>query len=260
MTQAECPERTALMQKLLDLENAADDETRAWLKQQSMEVLGLMSRYRCAMMEVETKLRVLDVEYSLQHDRNPISAIKTRLKALPSIRQKLERRNLPMTIENIEANIYDVAGVRVICAFPADVYSLADALLRQDDVTLLARKDYIQSPKPGGYRSLHLIVGVPIFLANEKHIMPVEIQLRTIAMDFWASLEHQLRYKKDIDFTPDMAAELLHCANQSAELDLRMDALRRRVLEPSSHTNTQTVLHDERIVTGIQTTETENQA
>lgn len=238
MTHTDCPERTALLQKLHDLESAADAQTRAWLEQRSVEFLRLMSRYRCAIMEIETKLRVLDVEYSMQHDRNPISTIKTRLKSLPSIRKKLDQRGLPLTLDNIEQYIRDVAGVRVVCSFPADVYDLADALLRQDDITLICKKDYIQSPKSGGYRSLHLIVGVPIFLANEKHIMPVEIQLRTIAMDFWASLEHQLRYKKDIDFTPDMAEELLHCANESAELDLRMDALRRRVLEPLKQTRT----------------------
>jgi len=209
-----------------------EDGDAVWLKEHDTGFEKLMSYYRCAIMEVETKLRVLDLEYSMQHDRNPISTIKTRLKSLPSIRKKLDRRGLPMTLDNIEQHIRDVAGVRVVCSFPADVYNLADALLRQDDITLLCKKDYIAAPKPGGYRSLHLIVGVPIFLANEKRIMPVEIQLRTIAMDFWASLEHQLRYKKNIDFTPEMAAELLHCAEQSAELDLRMDALRQRVLEP----------------------------
>jgi len=230
MTHTDCPERTALMQKLHDLEFAADEQTRTWLEQRSVEFLQMMSRYRCAIMEVETKLRVLDLEYSMQHDRNPISTIKTRLKSLPSIRKKLALRNLPMTIETIEKEIRDIAGVRVICAFPADVYSLADALLRQDDITLLCKKDYIASPKSGGYRSLHLIVGIPIFLANEKRIMPVEIQLRTIAMDFWASLEHQLRYKKDSTFTEEMQNELLACAEISADLDARMDRLREAVL------------------------------
>ena len=263
MTHTDCPEREALMQKMLELESSADAETRAWIEQRGAAFLRLMSQYRCAMMEVETKLRVLDVEYSLQHDRNPISAIKTRLKSLPSIRQKLLRRGLPVTLENIEQQIRDVAGVRVICAFPADVYDLAAALLRQDDITLFCKKDYIASPKSGGYRSLHLIVGVPIFLANEKRIMPVEIQLRTIAMDFWASLEHQLRYKKDIDFTPEMAAELLHCAEQSAELDLRMDALRRRVLEPNRTVTTAEEIEcklPNKINKTNETNETENRA
>lgn len=187
----------------------------------------LMAYYRCAMMEIETKLNVLNEEFSLRYDRNPITAVKTRLKRPESIREKLMRGGHPMTLESIEENLSDVAGVRVICAFPADVYTLAEALLSQDDVTLLVRKDYIKTPKPNGYRSLHLVVSVPIFLEKEKRLMRVEVQLRTIAMDSWASLEHQLRYKKDTVFTPEMAEELLRCAGLSAELDERMDGLRR---------------------------------
>ena len=151
------------------------------------------------------------------------------MKRLDSIKEKLERRELPFTLETVEEHIHDVAGVRVICSFVDDVYLLADALLKQDDITLLEKKDYIANPKPNGYRSLHLIVTVPIFLEHEKRIMQVEIQLRTIAMDFWASLEHQLRYKKDFDFTEDMAKELQDCADLSAQLDARMDHLREHV-------------------------------
>ena len=129
----------------------------------------------------------------------------------------------------MEENILDVAGVRVICSFVDDVYLLADALLKQDDITLIEKKDYIANPKENGYRSLHLIVAIPIFLEHEKRVMPVEIQLRTIAMDFWASLEHQLRYKKNFDFTEAMAEELQNCANLSAQLDIKMDSLRESV-------------------------------
>lgn len=186
----------------------------------------LMAYYRCAMMEIETKFNVLNEEFSLQYDRNPISGMKSRLKSPVSINKKLESRNLPITIDSIESNLNDVAGIRVICSFPEDVYMLADALTKQDDIVLVQKKDYIKNPKPNGYRSLHLIVSVPIFLAHEKRMMKVEIQLRTIAMDFWASLEHQLRYKKDVVFTKQMADELYNCAELSAELDLRMDALR----------------------------------
>ncbi len=193
------------------------------------EYQKLMAYYRCAMMEVETKLNVLNEEFSLRLDRNPINSIKTRLKKPVSIKEKLERRELPDTIEAIEEHLNDVAGVRVVCSFPEDVYMLADALLKQDDITLLERKDYIKKPKANGYRSLHLIITVPIFLAHEKRIMKVEIQLRTIAMDMWASLEHQLRYKKNFHFTEEMARELQHCADLSAELDDRMDALRELV-------------------------------
>ena len=191
----------------------------------------LMAYYRCAMMEVETKLNVLNEEFSLRYDRNPINAVKTRLKKPRSVREKMERLGIPPTVENIEATLNDVAGVRVVCSFPEDVYTLAQALLSQDDVQLLVKKDYIAAPKPNGYRSLHLIVAVPIFLAHEKRTMRVEIQLRTIAMDFWATLEHQLRYKKEIPFTEGMAKELKFCAELSAELDRRMDCLRELVQE-----------------------------
>lgn len=189
----------------------------------------LRAYYKCAIMEVETKLNVLNEQFSLQYDRNPINSIQTRLKRMESIREKLERDDFPLTVESIEENLNDVAGVRVICSFPEDVYMIADALLNQDDITLIEKKDYIKNPKPNGYRSLHLIVTVPIFLSDEKKLMKVEIQLRTIAMDSWASLEHQLRYKKDCDFTDDMADELYRCAQISAELDERMDKLRSSV-------------------------------
>lgn len=186
----------------------------------------LMAYYRCAIMEVETKFNVLNEEYSLRLDRNPINSIKSRLKSVPSMREKLKKFGCALNAQSVEENLNDVAGVRVVCSFTEDVYTLANALLKQDDITLITIKDYIKNPKPNGYRSLHLIVGVPIFLAHEKRYMRVEIQLRTIAMDVWASLEHQLRYKKDYNFDEHMSGELLKCAELSAELDMRMDALR----------------------------------
>ena len=195
------------------------------------ELNKLMSYYRCAMMEVVTKFNVLNEQFSLQFDRNPITGIKSRLKTLPSILEKLERRGFPLTIESIEQNLNDVAGVRVICSFVEDVHMLSEALMQQDDIMLIERKDYIRKPKPNGYRSLHLIVSVPIFLAHEKRYMRVEIQLRTLAMDFWATLEHQLRYKKDFDLADSMERELYTCASLSAELDERMDGLRQMVQE-----------------------------
>ena len=131
----------------------------------------------------------------------------------------------------LEVPINDVAGIRVICPFPEDVYTLANALLKQDDIETVEIKDYIKNPKENGYRSLHIIVAIPIFLAKEKRIMHVEIQLRTIAMDFWASLEHQLRYKKDAEFTEEMANELYECAKISADLDLRMESIRNNVIK-----------------------------
>jgi len=191
----------------------------------------LMAYYRCAMMEIETKFNVLNEEFSLRYDRNPINGMKTRLKSLFSIREKLSSRGKELSVESIEENLNDIAGVRVVCSFTDDVYTLRDALLKQDDITLICEKDYIKNPKPNGYRSLHLIISVPIFLEHEKKSMKVEIQLRTIAMDTWASLEHQIRYKKDFEFSQSMAEELLRCADLSAELDARMDALRNLTIE-----------------------------
>ena len=207
--------------------NNCDPET---VKQQSDDFMKLMTYYRCAIMEIETKFNVLNAEYSLEHDRNPISSIKSRLKQFSSIKEKLERKNLPYSLEAIEENLNDIAGVRVICSFPGDVYSLVDAFLKQDDITLIEMKDYIKKPKPNGYRSLHLIISIPIFLAHEKRNMKVEVQLRTIAMDFWASLEHQMKYKKDNVFTEEMMKELSDCAKISADLDERMDRLREDIL------------------------------
>ena len=186
----------------------------------------LMAYYRCAMMEVETKFRVLSENLSLEDDRNPIEAIKTRMKSPESIANKLRSRNLPLTIESIEENLNDVAGVRVICG---DIYRLAEAFLRQDDVTLIEKKDYIENPKRNGYRSLHLIVTVPIYLHDEKRLMRVEVQFRTIAMDWWASLEHQIRYKKEVTVTKDDARELRDCAEQAALLDYRMEQLYKNI-------------------------------
>ena len=213
-------------QEQLSILNA---EMLEWAKSNGMDFAKLMAYYKCAMMEIETKFNVLNVKYSLRLDRNPISSIQTRLKKTRSIAQKLQRLNVPIDLDSLEESLSDVAGVRVICPFPQDVYDLADALLKQDDITLVQKKDYIANPKPNGYRSLHLIVKVPIFLAHEKRIMKVEIQLRTIAMDSWATLEHQLRYKKDHSFTDEMAQELLRCAHLSSELDFRMDKLRNQV-------------------------------
>lgn len=218
------------MRKLLSF---ADDATTEWVQKKTKEVMTMMVYYKCAMMEIETKFNVLNEEFSLEYDRNPISTIKTRLKTPRSIKEKMDRLGLAATPDAIADKLNDIAGVRVVCTFPEDVYRLADALLKQDDITLVQKKDYIANPKSNGYRSLHMIVAIPIFLANEKKIMKVEIQLRTIAMDFWASLEHQLRYKKDADFTDEMAKELSECAELSAALDVRMDNLRKNVSKGS---------------------------
>jgi len=215
----------------LKLMEAVDEETLEWAQKASREFAKRMSYYKCAMLEVETRFHVLNEEYVLEHGRSPMNSIKSRLKTLPSLREKLERKHIPFDVDTLEQQINDIAGVRVICSFPEDVYTMANAFLAMDDIEVLQRKDYISNPKHNGYRSLHLIVAIPVHLAEGKRMTKVEIQLRTIAMDFWASLEHQLRYKQDNAFTEEMAAELYECAQLSAALDIRMDNLRKSVQE-----------------------------
>ena len=207
------------------------DEFLDFMEENTKLLDTLMAYYRCAIMEVETKFKVLNEQFSLEYDRNPIESIKSRLKSLDGIVKKVRRKNIPLTMEAIEENINDIAGIRVVCSFPEDIYLLAKCLLQQDDIRLIEKKDYIKNPKENGYRSLHLIVAVPIFLQNEKREMKVEVQLRTIAMDFWASLEHKVRYKKNIpaDETERLAQELTECAEISAELDQRMQDIRTRL-------------------------------
>ena len=190
-----------------------------------------MAYYKCAMMEVETKFRVLSEELSLEYDRNPIETIKTRLKSVDSIGDKLTLLNVPITVSSIEENLHDVAGVRIICGFPSDIYTLADAFLKQDDITLIAKKDYIKNPKPNGYRSLHLVIETPVFLSDGKEIVNVEVQIRTIAMDFWASLEHQLKYKTDSEVSADLAQQLKECAETIAATDLKMQSVYKALKE-----------------------------
>lgn len=201
------------------------NEIKTLMQNYALPYRELMSYYRCAMMEVETKFNVLNEELSLQYDRNPIETIKTRLKSPESILEKLNRKNHPVTVDSIEQNLNDIAGVRVICAFPSDIYQLEEAFLKQDDIRLVERKDYIANPKSNGYRSLHLIVEIPIFLHDHKRLMRVEVQFRTISMDWWASLEHKIRYKKGLQESDHVDQELFECAKMSAELDSRMEKL-----------------------------------
>ena len=211
------------------------DEFLEMLEKNKKPMDLLMSYYKCALMEIETKFKVLNQEYSLQYDKNPIESIKTRVKSYDSLLRKIRKKDIPLTLDSIEKNITDIAGVRVICSFPDDIYEIAESFLKQDDITLIEKKDYIQNPKPSGYRSLHLIVQVPIFLQNTKKLVTVEVQLRTIAMDFWASLEHKMRYKKNI--SPDQVKflqdELSDCARQSAALDERMQNIRNVIIQNS---------------------------
>ncbi len=194
-----------------------------------VEYKELMMMYTCAMKEIRTKFEVLNTEFNIRYQRNPISSISTRLKRTSSITEKLERNQLVFSPESIEKNLNDVAGVRVICSYIDDIYTIADALLQQDDITLITRKDYIADPKPNGYRSLHLIVSVPVFFYNQKKEMKVEVQIRTIAMDFWASLEHQLKYKQEIPGQQAIVDQLKQCADQISATDRKMLEIRKQM-------------------------------
>ena len=216
------------------LKTVLGDEAFETAMQQTYSFAKLMSYYKCAMMEIETKFKVLNEEFSLRFDRQPISSIKTRLKNPLSIKNKLAVNGYPFSMESIEENLHDIAGIRVICSFIDDVYMLAEAFKKQDDIHIIREKDYIAHPKENGYRSLHLIVSVPIFLQEEKRFMKAEVQLRTIAMDSWASLEHQIRYKKGIEFDEAMSEEMKHCALLCAELDKIMNGLRGTINEKAS--------------------------
>jgi len=187
--------------------------------------MELTQLYDGAIREVRTKLEILDREFQVRYARNPIHHIESRLKSPQSIAEKLERKGLPRTIEAAEKHLLDIAGVRIICNYVQDIYRLADLLTRQRDVELVMRKDYISEPKGNGYRSLHLVVRIPVFLSSHTELVPVEIQIRTIAMDFWASLEHELRYKSDQETNEALKLRLKLCAETSAQLDEEMQSI-----------------------------------
>lgn len=192
----------------------------------------LMMIYNCAIREVKTKLEVLNEELSVRYNRNPIEFIKARLKKPTSIVKKLEKNGYEVSLESVLENLNDVAGVRVVCYFIDDIYDVARWLAKQDDIKLLHVKDYIRHPKQNGYRSLHMIVEIPVFFSEEKRRVRVEVQIRTIAMDFWASLEHQLRYKKDMETLKDpekIGKELKECADVIADTDIRMQNIREKI-------------------------------
>jgi len=193
------------------------------------DFVRLMTYYRCAIMEIQTKLNVLNAEFSLQYDRNPFESIESRLKKPESIVEKMLRRGIPLTVEDMEQEMTDIAGIRVICSFQEDLYNLADLLVEQDDVLLISRKDYIKNPKTNGYRSLHLLIDIPIFLSQGKKHMKVEVQFRTIAMDFWASVDHKLKYKKSIRDPEGVVAKLKVCADTLARMDAEMEEIRRTI-------------------------------
>ena len=202
------------------------------LYQQGAKFEEIMMMYGCALREVQTKLEVLNDELSVRYNRNPIEFIKTRVKKPLSIVNKLQRRGLEVSIESMVENLNDVAGIRVICYFLDDIYDVARWLSSQDDIRLLQVKDYIKNPKPNGYRSYHMIVEIPVFFSKGKTPMRAEIQIRTNGMDFWATLEHQLRYKQDIeemDGYEEVSSELLNCARAVIDMDNEMQRIKDKI-------------------------------
>ena len=191
----------------------------------AQEFNKLMMMYNCAIKEVTTKFDVLNDDMSVRFQRNPIETVKSRIKKPRSIVKKLIKNELPVTLESVSENLNDVAGVRVICSFVDDIYKVKEIFLKQDDNTLIAEKDYIKNPKPNGYRSLHMIVEIPVFFADKKVPIRVEVQFRTIGMDFWASLEHQIKYKKEIKNEDEAIKRLKNCAEIIAEADVEMQKI-----------------------------------
>lgn len=198
---------------------------------QTIQFQELMMMYNCAIKEVKTKLEVLNDELSIRNKRNPIDFIKSRVKNPLSIANKLKRKGFEINLMSVLKNLNDVAGVRVVCPFIDDIYDVSHMLSIQDDVKIIEIKDYIKNPKPNGYRSYHMIIEIPVFFSDRKIPMKVEIQIRTIAMDFWACLEHELKYKKSVKESEQIVSELKECAKVINNTDKQMMMIRNRIQE-----------------------------
>ncbi|HEU5036653.1 MAG TPA: GTP pyrophosphokinase family protein [Nocardioides sp.] len=203
--------------------------TPDWLKDLGVQFQWFVLEYEFGLREVETKISILRDEFLYMHDYNPIEHVSSRVKSPESIRSKVEHRGLERSLESVRANVTDIAGLRVTCSFVADAYRIFELLTAQDDITTRKVSDYIAAPKANGYKSLHAIVDVPVFLSSGPVRVPVEIQLRSIAMDFWASLEHKIYYKYDREVPDALLAELKEAAETANELDSRMERLHREL-------------------------------
>ncbi len=199
-----------------------DNMTLEELRQGYAKIAGI---YEAAIREINARLQTLDDEFSVKHQHNPIHHLESRVKSLSSIVRKLHEAGTPISIDNAKKTLHDIAGVRVVCRYVDDIYKIADLLLQQDDVMLILQKDYIKKPKPNGYRSLHIVVDVPVYMSQGKLYIPVEIQIRTVAMDFWATLEHGIRYKATGEVPQQLVDELRECANVITETDYKMQGI-----------------------------------
>ncbi len=207
------------------------EDNQQQVMEEMYKFIELEHLYESAIREVKTKLEILDSEFRTKYSYNPIHHIEDRLKSPESIYGKMQRKGLSFNCKNVRENLNDIAGVRVICNYIEDIYTVADLLIAQDDVRLIKRKDYIREPKNNGYRSLHLVIETPVYLSEKKELVNVEVQIRTIAMDFWASLEHELKYKTDTEVSADLAAQLKECADTIAATDARMQQIYRTLKE-----------------------------
>ena len=214
----------------LTLRPDMSEEEVEFLRASATRLREIMQKYRAALREMVVRFEILDQDLNLKKNRTPIHHIESRLKSPESIIEKIGRYGKERTLENIEKYIMDIAGVRVICSYISDVYNLLDLLQRQDDLEIVTVKDYIANPKPNGYRSLHVIVRIPVYFLDAKQMVPVEIQLRTVAMDFWASLEHDIRYKKDKAALPaGINEQMFACADEIADIDRKMQDMYHRI-------------------------------
>jgi putative GTP pyrophosphokinase len=209
---------------LLSLDESAPD-----LRELQRRLSRFRLRYKFAIAEVTTKISILREEFEETYDHSPIEHVRSRLKSSTSIITKARQRGGHLSLETIAATVQDIAGVRVVCPFVSDVYWIKEMLTGQSDVTVLEIEDYIANPKPNGYRSLHLTIQIPVFLSDRTDHVPVELQIRTIAMDFWASIEHSIYYKYDATVPPALLDELTDAAETAAQLDARMTRLRREI-------------------------------
>jgi len=205
------------------------DEGRA-LRKLKTELTRFMMSYKFATDEMMTKINILREEFSSIHDYNPIEHVRSRLKSPESILKKAQRTGCPLALEEIRDHIHDIAGIRITCSFISDTYRVSDMLTCQQDVTVLKVKDYIASPKPNGYKSLHLLVSVPVFMSDRVQPVTVEIQIRTIAMDFWASLEHKIYYKYGGGVPPALLVDLKQAADIAGRLDVEMERIHEQVV------------------------------
>jgi putative GTP pyrophosphokinase len=199
------------------------------LKTLKVELTRFMMAYKFALDEMTTKINILKDEFNYIHDYNPIEHVKSRIKSPESIFKKVQRKGIDYSLESIKENIKDIAGMRITCSFKDDIYKLSSMIANQKDITIIEYKDYIKQPKPNGYQSLHMILGIPIFMSDREELMYVEVQIRTIAMDFWASLEHKIYYKYNKEVPQKMLAELKEAADMAAHLDQKMEGLHKEI-------------------------------